>query len=95
MKNNQHVWTQQFENASNDQKKDEVIKKVKTLKPLFTAGEGNKCTFGNSKWNDKARNSSRKCWRLGSMCSTRRACSTGVYAGIGIDGSKQRVGTCF
>ena len=25
MKNNQHVWTQQFENASNDEKKDEVI----------------------------------------------------------------------
>jgi len=104
VKNNLHVWTQQHENAKNESDKDkdkdkdnEVSKKkVKTLKPLFTAGKGKKRTFGNSTWNvTKARNSSRKHWRLGSLPSTRTMCSTGVYAGIGIDGLKQRVGTCF
>ena len=53
MKNNQHVWTQQFENACNE-KKDEVTK-VKTLKPLVTAGKGKKRTFGNSTWNDEGK----------------------------------------
>ncbi len=52
VKNNLHVWTQQYENAKNENDKDknnEVNKKkVKTLKPLFTAGKGKKRTFGNS-----------------------------------------------
>ena len=59
VKNNLHVWTQQYENAKNENDKDknnEVNKKkVKTLKPLFTAGKGKKRTFGNSTWNDEGK----------------------------------------
>jgi hypothetical protein len=59
VKNNLHVWTQQYENAKNQNDKDknnEVSnKKVKTLKPLFTAGKGKKRTFGNSTWNDEGK----------------------------------------
>jgi hypothetical protein len=63
VKNNLHVWTQQHENAKNESDKDkdkdkdnEVSKKkVKTLKPLFTAGKGKKRTFGNSTWNDEGK----------------------------------------
>ena len=56
VKNNLHIWTQQYENAKNEKDKEkngEVKKKVKTLKPLFTAGKGKKRTFGNSTWNDE------------------------------------------
>ena len=58
VKNNLHVWTQQYENAKNEKDKEkngEVKKKVKTLKPLFTAGKGKKHTFGNSTWNDEGK----------------------------------------
>ena len=58
MKNNDYVWTQQFENANIDDNEEEAKtkKKVKTtLKPLFTAGKGKKCTFGNSTWNDEGK----------------------------------------
>ena len=62
MKNNYHVWTQQYTNAKENEKvndKDAEAgpkKKVKaTLKPLFTAGKGKKRTFGNSTWNDEGK----------------------------------------
>ena len=59
MENNHHVWTQQFENSTIDNKDKEeeegTKKKVKTLKPLFTAGKGKKRTFGNSTWNEEGK----------------------------------------
>ena len=59
VKNNLHVWTQQYENAKNENDKDKTKevskKKVKTLKPLFMAGKGKKRTFGNSTWNDEGK----------------------------------------
>lgn len=54
IKNSQKVWTQSKDNSKSLNEDEDVAKKnTKTVRPLFTSGEGKKRTFGETVWSKK------------------------------------------